>query len=81
MILTPCDRCTRGVVPRPGGWGDPCRFCIGQGVITLSGLAKLIDEWPDTLANVLTNRPGARPRVSTCSRICGKIADLCLATK
>jgi hypothetical protein len=74
MILTTCDRCRRGVIHWPDGWGAPCNACNGQGTITLSHLAKQLDEWPETLRTLFVpKRHDSRMRASTCFRILTKI--------
>jgi hypothetical protein len=83
VVLASCDRCVRGVVHREGGWGDKCAVCEGQGIITLTRLAELIDEWAATLSKFFQPRTvdmdqfgRPRMRISTMARITGKLADL-----
>lgn len=48
-----CDRCEgRGWVSSDRDWPDACPICGGIGELTIYSLARLLDEWPETIARI-----------------------------
>jgi hypothetical protein len=71
-----CDAlgCIRGIVHLRDGFGDPCKICGGAGELSLSALAKRIEENESTLRRIL--KPHRKMRVKVTARICAKLVDL-----
>lgn len=67
-----CENCRRGVV-HVGGFGYPCSMCNGKGGFTIHEIATRIDEWPATVAALLSSRPMRR---STGARLTEKLVNL-----
>jgi hypothetical protein len=70
-----CDApgCIRGLVHREA-WADPCKFCSGQGFITLAELCRRLGENESTVRKLL--RPHRKMRSKTAARLLEKIHEL-----
>ena len=71
MIRCDAFRCVRGVVHRPGGFGDACKFCGGAGELSMAQICFKIDENEQTVAKLL--RPNRKMRAKTAYRIFEKL--------
>jgi len=86
MIVCDAAGCVRGIVHLVDGFGDPCKICGGAGKLSLSTVAKRIDENESTLRKVwktvLSDSTGHltrsrhKMRVKVAARICAKLVSL-----
>src|SRR5579875_1440263 len=74
MIRCDVPGCVRGIVHRPGGFGDPCKVCGGKGTLPLARVCSLLSENRSTVVKLLKPRRRLRPK--TAARLLDKIIAL-----